>query len=259
MTYTKEDCDRLAKELEAIQANSNRIMSSYVLRDFKNPRAREFATHGFPRRIKLLAHCIELIFEDLPPGTDKPPNSDEILDVTIYLQAFVFNVFGCTDNLAHIWAREQDLKKEDGKLLENMEIGFFGPRCGLVLDSLPGDFSDYLKGLEPWFEYLGNFRHALAHRIPPYIPPFYVPKDKLQEYEEIGNRIGAAIQQENYDEVVRLENEQTGMVLFSPIVTHSFGENAKKVFFHSQMLSDFNTVVEIAQKLLKELGNTNDA
>lgn len=258
MIYTKENLAQLAEEHAAVREKRNRIMASYVQADFRNDRACEFATHGFPRRIRLLAHCIESIFEDLPPDTIQPPSNDVILDVTVYLQAFVFNVFGCIDNLALIWVREKGLTKENRAPFRNLEIGFFGAKYKPVLDSLSDEFSAYLKGLEPWFENLRNFRHALAHRIPPYIPPYYVPDDKLQEYEEIENRINEAVRQGEYDEADRLGDEQTILILFRPLATHSFSENANKMLFHPQMIYDFNTVEEIARKLLQELEEPND-
>ena len=41
----------------------------------------------------------------------------------------------CIDNLAHIWVQEKKLTKEDGVLLPNSLVGFFGERYKLVLDS----------------------------------------------------------------------------------------------------------------------------
>lgn len=37
------------------------------------------------------------------------PDDDVILDITINIQSFVFNLFGCIDNLARIWAEENNL------------------------------------------------------------------------------------------------------------------------------------------------------
>ena len=45
----------------------------------------------------------------------------------------------------------------------------------------------------------------------------------------------------------------SALVSFFPIVEHAFGEDAKKGVFHFQMMTDFETVVEIAQRLLLEL------
>ena len=42
------------------------------------------------------------------------------------------------------------------------------------------------------------------------------------------------------------------LVSFFLIVEHARGENAKKGFFQFQMMTDFDTVTEIAQRLLLE-------
>ena len=258
MTYSKENLDKLSEECAVVREKCEKVMSSYVLGDFKNPKAREFAIHGLPRRVRLLAHCIESVFSNLPPGTTEPPSNDVILDTTVYLQSFVFNVFGCVDNLAHIWVREKELTGKNGKPFNDTEIGFIGVKYKPVLDTLSKEFSDYLKGLEPWFEHVINFRHALAHRIPLYIPPNYVPDENLQRYEEIGKRIDEAVQQGNYEEVDRLQDEQFSLTLFHPVATHSFSEESKLMYFHAQMTQDFNIVADIAQKLLQELGMSNE-
>lgn len=175
MIYSKENLDELSEECAVVREKCLRVMSSYVSGDFKNPRAREFAAHGLPRRIGLLARCIESVFTNLPPDTTEPPSNDVILDTTIFLQFFVFNVFGCVDNLAHIWVREKELTGKNGKPLKDTKIGLFGTKHKRVLDTLSKVFADYLKGQEPWFEDVRNFRHALAHRIPLYIPPIMFP------------------------------------------------------------------------------------
>ncbi len=254
MIYSKENLDKLSEECAVVREKCQRVISSYVLGDFKNSRAREFATHGLPRRVGLLAHCIESVFANLPPDATEPPPNDVILDTTVCLQSFVFNVFGCVDNLAHIWVREKELTGKNGKPLKDTEIGLIGTKYKPVLDTLSKDFVDYLKRQEPWFEQVRNFRHALAHRIPLYIPPYYVPDEKLQEYEEIGRRIDEAVQQRNYGEVDQLQDQQNLLTLFCPVATHSFSEKSKLMYFHARMIEDFNLVEEIAQKLLQELG-----
>jgi len=34
---------------------------------------------------------------------------------------------------------------------------------------------------------------------------------------------------------------------------HSYSENSKAVIFHAQVLTDFNTVIELADKVFEEL------
>ena len=110
----------------------------------------------------------------------------------------------------------------------------------------------YLKELGPWFDYLGRFRHALEHHVPLYVSGYAVPEETLREYGEMGERIKDAEDRGDHDGADRLTRERSALVSFFPIVEHAFGENAKKGFFQFQMMTDFDTVVEIAQRLLLE-------
>jgi hypothetical protein len=62
-----------------------------------------------------------------------------------------------------------------------------------------------------------------------------------------------AAKKHDFGEYDRLSTEQLKLGRFRPWVQHSFEENAKPVVFHAQMLADFNTVDEVAQKMLEEL------
>ncbi len=68
----------------------------------------------------------------------------------------------------------------------------------------------------------------------------------------MGERIYDAENCGNHDEADRLTRERNALVSFFPVVEHAFGENAEKGVFHFQMVSDFHTVAEIAERLLRE-------
>ena len=253
MSYTKEQLEELRTAYRSVCERRDQLVAIYVTKAFRNDKSREYSKHGFSRRLRMLMHCIDRVFAQLPPDTVQPPNHDDVLDATVYLQAFVFNAFACIDNLAHIWVHENGVKDKKGKPLPDRWVGF-GKRNKLVLESLTPAFRDYLTVLEPWCAHLVNTRHALAHRIPLYIPPYYVSDDKLNEYHTIGARIYEALKRRDYEEVGKLEDEQRRLKTFEPVATHSFPENAPIVFFHFQMISDYNTVEEIARKMVEELG-----
>ena len=128
----------------------------------------------------------------------------------------------------------------------------FGPGNEAVLDSLSAEFVDYLRGLGPWFEYLGRFRHALEHHVPLYVPANAVPEETLLEFAEMGERINDADRRGDREAADRLNHDRDALVSFFPIVEHAFGKDAEKGVFHFQMMTDFETVVEIAQRLLLE-------
>ena len=77
--------------------------------------------------------------------------------------------------------------------------------------------------------------------------------DKAEEYEKKGVEILDAIRRREYEEAEALENAQNELISFLPVTTHSFEEQFRFVYFHCQMLADFNTVEEIAWRMLRAL------
>lgn len=251
MSHSEEALEQLQKEYVALQGRCSDVISNYLEREFTNERAQEFVRHGLCRRLQLMTRCIENVFSVLPPEFQGVPETDVIHDVTVHLQAFVFNAYGCLENLAHIWVLEKAVKKKNGDPLPRQWISF-GSKNKAVLNSLPESFKEYLSEIGDWYHNIESFRHALAHRIPLYIPPGYLTQEKAVEYNDIQTRINRGMQAKDFETVDRLENVQAALLSFHPIATHSLGENANVVYFHAQMLSDFHTVREIASRLLPE-------
>jgi hypothetical protein len=116
------------------------------------------------------------------------------------------------------------------------------------------EFSDYIASREDWFKAIKDFRDALAHRIPLYIPPFIVTPDVVDEYNRLERASGDAMRGGAFEEYDRLQAEQKKLGRFRPWMTHSRTENAHPIAFHPQLLADFNTVDEFGRKMLEELG-----
>ena len=57
---------------------------------------------GVRDRLALMDECIAHAMEVFPPRIHGVPRPFEIQDAVIFLQAFVVNVQGCTDDLAHM-------------------------------------------------------------------------------------------------------------------------------------------------------------
>jgi hypothetical protein len=117
----------------------------------------------------------------------------------------------------------------------------------------PMIFQQYLLSREKWFAYLDDYRHALAHRIPLYVAPYTLNPAKLDEHNELERRKNEADRQRNYELWLELDVEQEALGTFTPWMMHSFSEGAAPVSFHFQVLIDWNTVVEMADKFLQEL------
>ena len=252
MYYSDDALKKLAEGYAAIDAKLNILLERYILLVLKSPRAQEFARQGFPRRLKVMVRCIVNVFEHIPPERNELPSRNELSDATINIQSFVFNVFGAIDNLAWIWMHENGQKRNDGTPIPDRYVGL-GRENASVRSALSKEFQDYLQTLEAWFKHMADLRHALAHRIPLYIPPYVIQRKDLDAYKDFEARMAEAAKKGDFIEYDRLSSEQFKLGRFRPWVQHSFEEGSKPVVFHVQMLADFNTVDELAHKMLNEL------
>src|SRR5260221_7138897 len=116
--FSAENLATLHHGREEVHAQFADLLYRYISRKFKNDRAGEYATHGFCRRLGILVRAIDQVYEALPPEREDIPERDEVLDATIAIQSFVFNTFGCLDNLAWIWVCEKGVKRNDGAELD---------------------------------------------------------------------------------------------------------------------------------------------
>jgi hypothetical protein len=254
MYFSDRDIEELRRSHRQVAWKCQRLVERYLTLNYKDSRAREYAVHGFSRRLKTLVRCIDNVFKILPPDRTELPSSGEIFDAMINIQAFVFNVFGSIDNLAWIWVREKPVRNEDGSEIHKSKVGLGkGEKYEYVRGSFSPEFQQHLTGLKDWFDHLENFRHALAHRIPPYIPPYVVPKDNEAAHQQLGDRIAEAFRRLDFVEKKRLEAKQEALATFVPQMTHSFEEESAFVFFHPQLLTDFLTIEGLAENMLKEL------
>jgi hypothetical protein len=248
--FSREALKQFDEQRSELADKCRQLMARFVSRNYRNPQAREHAPQGFLRRIESLVRCIDNVFQMLPPDLAGLPTREALLDATINLQSFIFNVFGSLDNLARIWVNETGRTKKDGSEIPDTWIGL-GKGNTLVRGSFTTGFQKQLTGLNDWFDYLEGFRHALAHRIPLYIPPYVISPEKDAAYRSLENR---RMTESDITEYERLSTEQKALATFVPVMMHSFEEKAKPVAFHSQMLIDFLTIEELAEEILGELG-----
>lgn len=198
------------------------LIDQFTTRHYQQPRAREFAQHGFSRRLKTITRCIEQVFALIPPDADGEQSAEIRADTEICIQAFVSNVFGTIDNLAWIWTYERQVVQTNGQPPPRAWVGL-RPDNAFLRATFSEDFQQFLATLGDWFAYLEDYRDALAHRIPLYIPPLVVTT-----------------------------NHPNGE--FRPLIMHSFEEGADPFEFHSQMLTDFSIIDSLGRRILEELG-----
>lgn len=252
MTFSAEALNKLQAELRAVPGKQAALQELYLLRPFRDDRAREFAHHGFVRRLKTLARCTERVFAIIPPEQREPPGRDSRNDAEVFIQAAVFSTFGAADNLAWIWVTERDLKQANGNALPEQWVGLRRTNR-LVRESMPAVLRDYFAGLDGWFDALEGYRHGLAHRVPLYIPPYVVLAENEERYRTFEADKLRALAQGDLDEVERLRAAQSKLKVFRAWMMHSFHEEARPLVFHPQLLANFNTIEEMGRRLLEHL------
>ena len=244
--YNKEDLQDIHKGLHAITSEKGDLYSAWFSIKLQSE-AQDYAYNGFLGRMKALSHCIERIFHHCPPEIETI-KSDELDDTTIFMQSFIFNVFGAIDNLAHVINFEKNLN------LKKYDIGLT-KKFKKFRGNVSQDFQDKLHELDKsgWFDYCENFRHALAHRIPLYIPPYIVTPDKVASHQEAEQKWHTALSNCEPVKAELFEKEMQKLGVFQPFITHGFNEEHKKMCFHSQVIADWRTLLELSKLTLAEL------
>ena len=244
MSYTVEQIAELDQGLHAVVGELEDLWIN-LARDvaplLKVERAREYIGNGACRRLRTIRRCIDNIFRVCPPRRTKLLSEDERYDLQINLHAFCINIHGVPDNLA--WA----YLLEKGIALKPYRVGLF---CVDTQEHLPPEICAYLASdrITTWHqEYAKNFRDALAHRIPPYVPPSIWSSGQEQQYRELDAKIYEATKNHDFDRVDKLNEEQDRIGAICPAFIHSSLDRGAcpPVLFHPQVIADARTVMEI--------------
>jgi len=206
------------------------------------------------RRLFVLVRCIQNVFRILPPDSETIPSDDDRQDATINLQAFVFNIHGCLDNLAWLWVHETNQKRKNGKDFAPGQVGL-GKKNEEIRSTLPTDLRQSLTDFDEWYvRYQKNYRDALAHRIPLYVIPHFTKESDADAYKDFERQKREAIRNGTTEQHDQIERRQLEFATFKPMMRHSFGES-DLIVFHYAMLADFGTVEDLTWKFLGALRN----
>jgi hypothetical protein len=249
MMFPREEIEKLTERKNKLESRWAEVQTTYLQWKLSNKDAKEYLEHGFLRRLGTIVRCVQNTFTICPLDLDRKLYREEEIDLRIQLQSHIWNVFGCLDNLAWIWAYEKNIK-ENGKTISRKKVGL-GKNYKIIRESLPQHVTKYLEEKEnaDWLKLLENLRHALAHRIPLYVPSFVLTSKEANHYQELAAQIWKALADGKLDDCDRLESERDALGRFLPVMTHSFGEKAPVIGFHSSMLWDFDVITELADKL----------
>ena len=213
--YSDEDTRKLGDERVSLLRRRLLIQERFLQHHFKSEEAKNFGVYGFSRRLSTLVRCIENTFSVIPPEFYGVPTLEQTHDVMIHVQAFIFNVFGCLDNLAWVWVKEENITKADGQPLPRTRVGL-QPDNRFVRNSLRQELRDLLQGMTDWFAYLEDVRHALAHQIPLYVPPFSVDPKNEKRYNDLEQSIlKLSLERKNSE---ALERERDSLMFFRHVI-----------------------------------------
>jgi hypothetical protein len=254
MMYSEADLATLDQGYNGIALQYNALIVALSARHYPSERAAELALHGLGRRLETLKSCIDIVFEAIPITLAELPTYEKLQLATVALQAYLINLFGAADDLAGLWVEQRNIRKANGLPLSDGQIGLgTGERYNIVRASFSDAFRAYLGTRAEWFEVMERFRHAVAHRIPLYIPPYGVDPANQAVHDGLDAQITQATLQQDFAAVEALEAQQRALRFFRPWMRHSILEGAPVLAIHPQMLADFNTIEELARTLLGEL------
>lgn len=253
MRYTKEqaqhfhsECGRVTEALRDLQLKI--VVQGQPLDP--SSRLREHLLHGAARRVGIVRRCIQNIYALFPPETVHPLNSDTLADVQINLHAFVMNLYGLYDNWAWSYVLRHNLESAIG---DKRRIGLF---IEATRSRLPQALRAYLSSAETleWHEkYAKSFRDALAHRIPPYLPPAKFTPEEGQRYNELENEKVECIKAMRWERLDRIWEEQAALGIPCMTFLHAYTEDTppQPLILHLQVLSDGMAVVEFGELFLE--------
>ena len=246
MSFLKQDdVDKIKSEFALINSRySDLTIKLWKLHSsLKTNKAKEYLSHGVMRRMGVMMRSIENVFTIFPIERIKLLSMNELKDVDINLHAFYINIFGLLDNLAWVLIHEKQLAAKINK----MKVGLYQEK---TQECLTEEFCSYFNSehMKKWHaEYLKNYRDALSHRIPLYVPPKTLTPEQASQVEQIENKIADCYKSRDLDMIEKLRKEQDSIGDICFLVSHAFSES-KSIILHPQLIADFITIEEIVEK-----------
>lgn len=239
------DCEAAAAELEHLQLALVRAGSG-----LSDGRSREHLTQGAGRRLRIIKHCLTTIFSRFPPSLSSPLSREDLNDVQIAHHAFVVNLYGYFENLAWSFVLRHGLEHQIGG---KKKIGLFLKSTRAVL---PEPIRAYLSSttMVAWHDkYLKNYRDALAHRVPLYIPPAVLTNDEVIRAQTLQEQERDAILGHQWELLEEVRTEQQSLGRPCLFFAHSFNDtdDRRPIYLHPQTLCDVKTVLEFTPLYLQ--------
>lgn len=251
MFYGKDHISQLQDKFDKIDNIYARLVEklAFLQSELKNGKAQEYLLQGVGRRLSVLTRCIHNIYEIFPVDRTELLRKEELTDLDINLHAFFININAILDNLAWVIIHENDLlgKPKEGRVSRS-SVGLFNKK---TQEHLNPKLCAYLSSskIQAWYRnYSKNYRDALAHRIPPYVPPSALNKVEKEEYLSLEKELCDYSSPENikkYDGISKKQSQLGNPCFF---FAHAYSEGGKPILLHAQIIADFATIEEIINK-----------
>ncbi len=252
MFYSDDALEKLESNRDEVIASLNELQIKIVLEGQPldpTSRMREHLLHGAGRRVGVIRRSIENVFSLFPPNTTRPLDRDALADVQINLHAFVMNLYGLYDNWAWAYVLRHNLESVIG---DRRRVGLF---LEATRSHLPEQLRTYLASplTTEWHEsYAKSYRDALAHKIPPYIPPAEFTPKEVRRYNELEAEKIECMRNRNWERFEQVGSEQGALGEPSFAFLHAFTEDtpARPLILHPQLLTDGMAVAEFGHLFL---------
>lgn len=245
MIFSEETTAHILDEFQTVQSGLNSLLVECVKhgQTVNSPVVQEHMLRGAGRRLTVLRRSLENIFSLFPIETTEPLAKDILSDVQINLHAFVINIYGVFENWAWAFVLRHDL---EAKIGNRLRIGMFN---SATQKYLPAPLQKYLAedDTKQWFQnYLKEYRDALAHRIPLYIPPATFTADETKNYNELEQEKMECIASARWKRLDEVWDEQSKIGSLCAFFLHELSGNTspRPVYLHPQLLCDGKGVIE---------------
>lgn len=205
---------------------------------------RQHLLYGVARRAGYMHRILGNIFETFPPEATAALPQESVTDATINLHAFLMHVAGVWDNWA--WAY---LLRHNAAPNNPREVGLFRSKIQRLL---PANLRTWLEAerVRTWREqHASDNRDALAHKIPPFIPP---AQGTQEQGAAIQQRVDNLSAQGRHWEALDAMLESASALRPCFFFLHALADNGKQsyVYLHPQIISDARLVSEFGHLFL---------
>ena len=203
-----------------------------------------FLRYGASRRLKMLWHAIQRIYDVAPPDRTQPLINEETTELTVDLNVIYMNLRGTLDNYAWLLLHEKNPDIVDKNSPHN--IGLFGDII-LKQDNF-AEISPLLAAHISWAHELKQRRDPVAHRIPLSVVPSVLTDEQAKEYVSLFGEYGSQVAAMEFEKADEIFAQIDQMGIFAPIFGHHPDEGYMPIY--PVVVEDIRHLVEIGTTIL---------